>query len=91
MKGTPERPFCGFSRTVVTILQSMHVPFSSCDVLLDPGFRDAIKELSQWPTFPQLYVKEELVGGCDIVQELYTNGSLRSLLKPFIPLQGSAA
>jgi monothiol glutaredoxin len=80
MKGVPAAPQCGFSAAVVQILSSMGVPFSSVDVLQDPFIREGIKEFSQWPTVPQLYVKGEFVGGCDIVREMYDSGELRDLL-----------
>jgi monothiol glutaredoxin len=83
MKGTPERPFCGFSRVVASLLNALHVPFFSVDVLQDPELREQIKIFANWPTFPQLYVNGELIGGCDIVREMYEAGELQSLLAPF--------
>ncbi|OJU73419.1 MAG: monothiol glutaredoxin, Grx4 family [Alphaproteobacteria bacterium 40-19] len=83
MKGTPERPFCGFSRTVVGILRILDVPFGSYDVLQDDQMRNAIKEFSCWPTFPQLYINGELIGGCDITRDLYEQGELEKMLLPF--------
>jgi monothiol glutaredoxin len=80
MKGTPLFPQCGFSARVVQILNHMGVEFSSADVLSDPELRDGIKEFSNWPTIPQLYVKGEFVGGCDIVTEMFQSGELASLL-----------
>lgn len=80
MKGTPLFPQCGFSARVVQILKHAGVPFSSVNVLEDPEIRDGIKEFSNWPTIPQLYVKGEFVGGCDIVTEMYQSGELTALL-----------
>ena len=81
MKGTPIFPQCGFSARVVQILTHMGVPFQSANVLEDDQLRDGIKEFSQWPTIPQLYVKGEFVGGCDIVKEMFEQGELESFLK----------
>ncbi len=81
MKGTPVFPQCGFSSTVVQILSHLGVPFNSFNVLEDMDVRDGIKEFSNWPTIPQLYVKGEFVGGCDILREMYESGELRDLLK----------
>jgi monothiol glutaredoxin len=81
MKGTPMFPQCGFSARVVQILSHMNVPFNSADVLEDPALRDGIKQFSNWPTVPQLYVRGEFVGGCDIVTEMFQSGELESLLK----------
>jgi len=80
MKGTPLFPQCGFSARVVQILKHAGVPFSSVNVLENPEIRDGIKEFSNWPTIPQLYVKGEFVGGCDIVTEMYQSGELTALL-----------
>ena len=80
MKGTPVSPQCGFSATVVQVLSLMGVKFKSFDVLEDPEVRDAIKNFSDWPTIPQLYVKGEFVGGCDIVREMYESGELTEFL-----------
>ena len=71
MKGTPVFPQCGFSAAVVQILSDLGVRFKAVDVLKDPEVRQGIKEFSQWPTIPQLYVKGEFVGGCDIIREMY--------------------
>ena len=87
MKGTPVFPQCGFSAAVVQILTTMGVKFKGIDVLADPEIRQGIKEFSNWPTVPQLYVNGEFVGGCDIVREMYENGELQSFLKD----QGIAA
>jgi len=76
MKGTPMFPQCGFSARVVQILTHMGVPFSSANVLEDDDLREGIKTFSQWPTIPQLYVKGEFVGGCDIVREMFQAGEL---------------
>lgn len=76
MKGTPVFPQCGFSATVVQALSNLGVKFSSVDVLQDPEVREGIKAFSNWPTVPQLYVKGEFVGGCDIVREMYETGEL---------------
>ena len=81
MKGTPETPQCGFSMTVVNILKIMNLKFSSVDVLKDEKIRQGIKEFSDWPTIPQLYVKGKFVGGCDIVKEMYENKELQNLVK----------
>lgn len=81
MKGTPNFPQCGFSATVVQILQHVGVPFKSYDVLADPELRQGIKAFSDWPTVPQLYVKGEFVGGCDIVREMFSNGELGELFE----------
>jgi monothiol glutaredoxin len=80
MKGTPMFPQCGFSARVVQILKHTNIPFKSVNVLEDPEIRDGIKEFSNWPTIPQLYVKGEFIGGCDIVTEMYQSGELQSLL-----------
>ena len=80
MKGTPMFPQCGFSARVVQILTHMGVPFQSANVLEDGELREGIKAFSQWPTIPQLYVKGEFVGGCDIVTEMFQSGELESLL-----------
>jgi monothiol glutaredoxin len=76
MKGTPVFPQCGFSAAVVQILNHMGVKFGSTDVLVDPEIRQGVKEFSNWPTVPQLYVKGEFVGGCDILREMFEAGEL---------------
>jgi monothiol glutaredoxin len=81
MKGTPVFPQCGFSAAVVQILTEMGVKFKSFDVLKDPELRQGIKEFSNWPTIPQLYVKGEFVGGCDIIREMHENDELGQLFK----------
>ena len=80
MKGTPMFPQCGFSAAVVQVLTHLGVKFKGIDVLTDPSLRDGIKQFSSWPTIPQLYVKGEFVGGCDIVREMYQSGELQTLL-----------
>ncbi|CCB66856.1 MULTISPECIES: Grx4 family monothiol glutaredoxin [unclassified Hyphomicrobium] len=80
MKGVPTAPQCGFSAAVVQILSKLDVPFASIDVLSDPEIREGIKVFSNWPTIPQLYVKGEFVGGCDIVREMFQAGELSALL-----------
>jgi monothiol glutaredoxin len=81
MKGTPVFPQCGFSAAVVHILSELGVKFKAVDVLKDSEVRQGIKEFSKWPTIPQLYVKGEFVGGCDIVKEMFEQGELDSFLK----------
>jgi len=80
MKGTPVFPQCGFSAAVVQVLSHVGVKFKGINILEDPGLRQGLKDFSNWPTFPQLYVKGELVGGCDIVREMYESGELQQLL-----------
>ena len=77
MKGNPTFPQCGFSSTVVQILKHMGVDFQSYDVLQDEELREGIKKYSNWPTIPQLYVKEEFIGGCDIIKEMFESGELK--------------
>ena len=81
MKGSPVFPQCGFSAVVVQILSHLGVKFGSADVLQDDQLRQGIKEFSSWPTIPQLYVKGEFVGGCDIIREMFESGELGELLK----------
>ena len=81
MKGTPVQPMCGFSATTVQILSHMGVKFKGVNVLEDAALRQGIKEFANWPTIPQLYVKGEFVGGCDIVREMYASGELQEMLK----------
>jgi monothiol glutaredoxin len=81
MKGTPVFPQCGFSATVVQVLSHLGVQFKGVDVLADPDVRQGIKEFSNWPTVPQLYVKGEFVGGCDIIREMFQTGELQTFLK----------
>lgn len=80
MKGTAAQPKCGFSGLVVQILNRMGVAFQDVDVLEDEGMRQAIKEFTDWPTLPQLYIKGEFIGGCDITRDLYTSGELEEIL-----------
>lgn len=81
MKGTAVFPQCGFSAVVVQVLSQLGVPFKDINVLEDSELRQGIKDFTQWPTIPQLYVKGEFVGGCDIVREMYQSGELQTLLK----------
>ncbi len=81
MKGTPDAPQCGFSMAVSNLLKILEVKFKGVDVLENQEVRQGIKEFSDWPTIPQLYVKKEFVGGCDIVKEMYENGELIKLLE----------
>ena len=80
MKGTREQPQCGFSATVVQILDTLVPEYTTVNVLADPRIREGIKEYSSWPTIPQLYVAGEFLGGCDIVREMYSSGELRQAL-----------
>ena len=80
MKGTKQFPQCGFSATAVKILEHLGVPFKDVNVLEDQGLREGIKTFSNWPTIPQLYVKGEFVGGCDIIREMFQAGELQQLL-----------
>lgn len=80
MKGTKEMPLCGFSGHVVQILKSYGVEFETRNVLDDPALRQGIKDFSNWPTLPQLYIRGEFVGGCDIVTELHTSGALKEMV-----------
>ena len=81
MKGTPVFPQCGFSAAVVQVLSNVGVKFKGVNVLTDPELRDGIKHFANWPTIPQLYVKGEFVGGCDIVREMFESGELQGLLQ----------
>jgi len=81
MKGSPVMPQCGFSAMVVQVLSHLGVKFKGVDVLQDPEIRQGIKEFSNWPTIPQLYVKGEFVGGCDIIREMFESGELSELLQ----------
>lgn len=80
MKGTPVFPQCGFSAAVVQVLTHMGVPFKGVNVLEDGDIREGVKQFSNWPTIPQLYVKGEFVGGCDIIREMYESGELENLM-----------
>ena len=81
MKGTPDAPQCGFSMAVSNILKILEVKFKGINVLENEQLRLGIKEYSEWPTIPQLYIKKEFVGGCDIVKEMYENGELNKVLE----------
>ncbi len=81
MKGSPSFPQCGFSAAVVQVLDYLGVEYGSVDVLQDPEVREGIKEFSQWPTIPQLYVKGEFIGGCDIIREMAQTGELKELFQ----------
>ena len=81
MKGTPDAPQCGFSMAVINMLKLLEVNFKGINVLEDEKLRQGIKEFSDWPTIPQLYIKKEFVGGCDIVKEMYENGELKKILE----------
>ncbi len=81
MKGTPDAPECGFSMAVANMLKILEVNFKSVNVLSDQNIREGIKMFSEWPTVPQLYVKKEFVGGCDIVKEMFENGELKKLFE----------
>ena len=80
MKGRPEQPMCGFSARTAASLQALGVPFAAVDILHDPRIRQELSALSNWPTIPQLFVKGELVGGCDIITEMYESGELAETL-----------
>ena len=81
MKGTPDAPQCGFTMTVSNILKHLNVNFKGVNILDDQSLRQGIKEYSDWPTIPQLYIKGEFIGGCDIVKEMFENGELKNLLE----------
>ncbi len=87
MKGTPDAPQCGFSMAVTNILKILEVNFKSVDVLANQNVREGIKVYSDWPTIPQLYVKNEFVGGCDIIKEMYENGELAKLFETTYPVK----
>ena len=80
MKGTPEAPRCGFSARTVAVLEALGTPFAAVDILPDPRIRQELSALSNWPTIPQLFVDGELIGGCDIVTEMYESGELAEVL-----------
>ena len=80
MKGTPDAPQCGFSMAVTNVLKHLNVNFKGINVLEDEDLRQGIKEFSDWPTIPQLYVKKEFIGGCDIIKEMFEKGELKELL-----------
>jgi len=81
MKGTPDAPQCGFSMAVSNMLKILEVNFKGINVLEDQSLREGIKTFSDWPTIPQLYIKKEFIGGCDIVKEMYENGELKKVLE----------
>jgi len=81
MKGTPDAPQCGFSMAVTNLLKILEVNFKAINVLEDQSIREGIKTFSDWPTIPQLYIKKEFVGGCDIIKEMYENGELKKILE----------
>jgi len=81
MKGTPDAPQCGFSMAVSNLLKILEVNYKGINVLEDQALRDGIKEFSDWPTIPQVYIKGEFIGGCDIVKEMYENGELKKILE----------
>ena len=81
MKGTPDAPQCGFSMAVVNIFKILELKFKSVNVLENQNIREGIKVYSDWPTIPQLYIKNEFVGGCDIIKEMYENGELKKILE----------
>ncbi len=81
MKGTPDAPQCGFSMAVSNVLKHLNINFKGINVLEDENLRDGIKKFSDWPTIPQLYVKNEFIGGCDIVKEMFEKGELKKLLE----------
>src|SRR5919205_2711977 len=94
MKGTPERPMCGFSARTVAALDAIGKPFAAVDVLPDPRIRQELSAISNWPTIPQLFIKGELVGGCDIVSEMYETGELAQVIgvdKPAEPPEQAPA
>ena len=81
MKGTPDAPQCGFSMAVSNMLKILEVNFKGINVLEDQNLREGVKVFSDWPTIPQLYIKKEFVGGCDIIKEMYENGELKKILE----------
>ena len=81
MKGTPDAPQCGFSMAVTNVLKHLNITFKGIDILEDENLRQGIKEFSDWPTIPQLYVKKEFIGGCDIIKEMFEKGELKKLLE----------
>ena len=81
VKGSPNSPMCGFSKATMELFQKMNVPFQTVDILSNPDIRTALPEYSQWPTFPQVFIDGKLVGGSDIVHEMYETGELQELVK----------
>jgi len=90
MKGSPDAPQCGFSATVTQILNHVGVEYSSRDVLSDPEIRSGIKTYANWPTIPQLYIKGEFAGGCDVVREMFETGELQEMLGASTAAKGDA-
>ena len=88
MKGTPERPMCGFSARTVAALEALNAPFAAVDILPDPRIRQELSAISNWPTIPQLFVNGELVGGCDIVTELHQKGELAPMVEMALASKG---
>ena len=80
IKGTPDAPQCGFSMALINMFKILEVKYKGINVLENPSLREGIKEFSDWPTIPQLYIKKEFVGGCDIIKEMFENGDLKNLL-----------
>jgi monothiol glutaredoxin len=91
MKGTPDHPVCGFSARTVAMLQALETPFTAVDILPDPRIRQELSAISKWPTIPQLFHKGELVGGCDIVTEMYESGELADTLGVQAPAEAPEA
>jgi monothiol glutaredoxin len=91
MKGTPDQPRCGFSARTVAVLESLGAPFAAVDILPDPRIRQQLSAVSNWPTIPQLFVRGELVGGCDIVTEMYESGELAQVVGVEQPAEEAAA
>jgi monothiol glutaredoxin len=91
MKGTPDFPQCGFSARVVAVLRALEAKFAYINIFEDPEIREGLKAYSNWPTFPQLYVNGELIGGCDIAVEMYESGELADVLAQARPVQAGSA
>ena len=91
MKGSPERPACGFSARTVAMLQALETPFTAVDILPDPRIRQELSAISQWPTIPQLFHNGELIGGCDIVTEMYESGELAQVIGVEQPAEAPVA
>jgi monothiol glutaredoxin len=91
MKGSPDAPACGFSARTVAMLQALETPFTAVDILPDPRIRQELSAISQWPTIPQLFNKGELIGGCDIITEMYESGELASVLGVAAPADAPEA
>ena len=81
VKGSPQAPMCGFSKAIMDIFSSLGTEYKTVDVLSDPDIREGIKEFTQWPTIPQVFIKGEFIGGCDIVRDLYSRGELQPMVK----------